>query len=222
VKNQLLSLPPNVRLIITTRPDAVGGRVLPVLKRLSGGSLEVQPDVLRKSSGDSGAGGVMILRTVLKEVLKRDPQQQDGGKNNLAGLYTAYRQCFEVCFGLYDQRPRVGQVLQVIAAAQEPLAMSLLQQMQLSDDLKLLPGWGVLYYELEHHLYTLHKSQADWLAGSAAGPYRVDAALGHLRLGVHLAREVLREGGQPSIYAIKYVVKVRPGAISVGVRRWRL
>ena len=48
-------------------------------------------------------------------------------------------------------------------AAQEPLSHSLLQQMGLADHLSALPGWGVLFYLANHHVYLLHKSLSDWL-----------------------------------------------------------
>jgi hypothetical protein len=113
LKDQLLPrLPQNVRLLITTRPDAIGGRVLPALHALSSGSCtELGPQELRLGSGGGGGAAadarsgqrVMLVQTVRREVLLLDPAEGGPGSSSSVGpgaetlgaLYEAYGTCFE-------------------------------------------------------------------------------------------------------------------------------
>lgn len=152
----LPGLPQSVRLVITTRPDAVGGRVLDALRTVSSNSCEVlTPELLRedpsRAAATAGHSQVMLVRTVCREVLGED---DDAGRpDTLGALYRAFHRSFEKA---HDNDPsqwaEVKSLVDVLAAAQEPLSLALLQQMGLSEIRKALPGWNTLYSESEHRM----------------------------------------------------------------------
>lgn len=102
-------------------------------------------------------------------------------------------------------------------AAQEPLSHSLLQQMGLADELHSLPGWGVLFYMADHHVYLLHKSLSDWLMdeGKSGKKHVVDVKKGHQFLGLHLIKVWEKCGrcgrGGGGMSGKKHVVDVKEG-----------
>ena len=51
----------------------------------------------------------------------------------------------------------------MLVAAQEPPPLSLLANLKLANGLASLPGWGVLFFERDHHLHMLHRTVKDWL-----------------------------------------------------------
>ncbi|KXZ53635.1 hypothetical protein GPECTOR_6g552 [Gonium pectorale] len=63
------------------------------------------------------------------------------------------------------QADQVEDLLAVLLAAQEPLPLTLLQQVGLGDQalLALLPGWPALFFVEQHRAHTFHKSLADYL-----------------------------------------------------------
>lgn len=140
----------------------------------------------------------MIYHTVVNEVV--GPMgltaQHSTAAPSLEDLYCLYRQVFDAS-GSSTSKP-VVELMQVVMAAQEPLSMSLLQQMGLDSALWQLPGYGVLFFVAEHHLYMMHKSLSDWLVGQ---PF-IDVSQGHLALGLHLAHQDL---GRPTPYMLKYM-----------------
>ncbi|KAG2423194.1 hypothetical protein HXX76_010962 [Chlamydomonas incerta] len=96
---------------------------------------------------------------------------QGGGTADLAALYRVYGKVFRKAYEQYDDgvRQDVGRLLDVLMAAQEPLPHSLVQQLGLGGAVPRLPGFRTLFYVDEHHLFTLHKSLADWLLLDAVG-----------------------------------------------------
>ncbi|GAX72581.1 hypothetical protein CEUSTIGMA_g37.t1 [Chlamydomonas eustigma] len=148
-----------------------------------------RPSVARNSMAASpplgGTGRVLVYDTVVKEC--RIARRADVA--DLDALYEAYEEVFE-------RHPPAGQVLnllQVLMAAQEPLSNSLLQQMKLADKLQSLPGWGTLFYEANHHVYTLHKSLSDWMLDpKKSQSFAVDLRRGHMLISLHLLKDVLK------------------------------
>lgn len=251
-----MRLPEAVRFIITTRPDAAGGKILAALRRAFPALHEVQPGQLRVSPGhddtqqgaaepsgkdpsmpqqDAGAldGGcangvllataapadkVMLVATVCHEVLGPLCIPVPQSAATLDGLRAYYRAVWDHCFTTYTatEAEHVTHLLCTLLAAQEPLTMSMLQQMGLSGAVPLLPGWGVLFFETEHHLYTLHKSLADWLISEASGRHRVDLTAGHTLIASHLARSASRIGSSSGPYVLRHLVRHLCAAPTMG------
>lgn len=97
-------------------------------------------------------------------------------------------------------------------AAQEPMSHSALQQMGMADFLNEIPGWGVLFYMADHHVYMIHKSISDWLRdASRSGQYAVDVQAGHRFLGLHFIKEVLKPSFTTTsvlpAYTAKYAIR---------------
>ncbi|GIL63108.1 hypothetical protein Vafri_17234 [Volvox africanus] len=141
--------------------------------------------------GGGGGGGVMVYQTVVKDCLlegKEDEVDKEtaaegdessrpspsgpkttataaGAAADLTALYRVYGEVFRKSYEQYDTKKRtdVSKLLNVLLAAQEPLSQSLVQQLGLGHAVPLLPGFPVLFFVDEHHLFTLHKSLADWL-----------------------------------------------------------
>ncbi len=217
--NRLLSLlvsiatqlGPNIKVIITTRPEACCGGIKAVIERTfrrGGGTVFLAPRDVRSRPGSvtrapsdlppsrdgSGSGGhepVLVYGAVYKECELSGSHlpAPEGGAATLDNLYAAYRLTFE-------RQPPSGKaliLLQVILAAQEPLSTSLLQQLDLGPDvLRSLPGYGCLFYETEHRIYMLHKSLSDWLLEGNDASIAPDVTAGHRDLGSHLLKEALR------------------------------
>lgn len=243
LKDQLLPrLPRNVRLIITTRPDAIGARVLPALHSVSDGScVELSPALLRHDNGDAATEAaprdsrVMLVQTVRQEVLGQgtpdnavDADADACNMETLGALYAAYNLAFQRQWQVLtaEQCVAVKELVDVLAAAQEPLSLALLQRMGLHDTVSLLPGWGTLFFAAEHRVFLLHKSLADWLADSSTDArFRVDATYGHARLGLHLAKGVLetsvsdKDASWPRYtlcYLMRHLVEAAAGAAGAG------
>ncbi|PNH02253.1 Vegetative incompatibility protein HET-E-1, partial [Tetrabaena socialis] len=205
--DHLHRLPPIVRFISTTRPDAAASQVLPCLERTFHNSIvrHLTPSELRsvKSGGSSSShshGGVMVYHTVLAaceggasmpQVLQ-DPQLKD--------VYALYSRVFEAAaHAQYDsgshqkaQLVRCGcwlvRLLAVLMAAKEPLSQSVLQQLGLGGAIPLLPGYPRLFFVDDHHLYLVHKSLGDWLLDSTcSGAFAAHVCQGHAIIGQHLA-----------------------------------
>ncbi|GFR51163.1 hypothetical protein Agub_g13520, partial [Astrephomene gubernaculifera] len=98
------------------------------------------------------------------------PSQPQPHAPDLAALHEVYGKVFRRAYDTYSssERSAVCRLLEVLLAAQEPLPQSLVAALGLGGAVGLLPGWGVLFYVDEHHLFTLHKSLADWLLLDAA------------------------------------------------------
>ncbi|PNH00576.1 hypothetical protein TSOC_013598, partial [Tetrabaena socialis] len=162
-------LPGSVRFLVTTRPDAAAGQVLPCLDRTFPGSVtRLQPSALRGTGGGVGSGsspvegGVMVYHTAAAAgksspytQLKRAPQLQD-----VYDLYGAvFRSAAHERVGNSSQLAgRVADLLAVTMAAKEPLSQAFLQQLGFADALRLLPGHPQLFFVDEHRLFMFHKS----------------------------------------------------------------
>jgi hypothetical protein len=174
-------LPPSVRFIFTSRPDAVCGGIRAVMELAFPDVTFVAPWQLRGSTAAAAAGGgrVLVYDTVVKECKLSMPPLS--AAPDLEALYSAYRCVFDRHVLSVD----AASLLQVLMAAQEPPSSSLLQQVRLSHHLASLPGWGTLFYEADHRIYLLHKSLSDWLLdGDKSGHHRVEPKLGHKLLGL--------------------------------------
>ncbi|KAG2448525.1 hypothetical protein HYH02_006416 [Chlamydomonas schloesseri] len=218
----LVRLPPCVRFILTTRPDAVGGSVCGLLDRTfaaTGGVQYVRPAALRRVTGGSAAaqavggcaaeGGILVYRTVVGECLPKGTVAALEAPPTLVDLDHVYKQVFAMAFAKLP-KPEVAPVrtlLAVLLAAQEPLPQSLLTAMGLGGLLHKLPGYPVTFFAEEHHVYILHKSLADWLLDPwAMHGFKPDLMAGHRQLAQTLMLSV-RKGGHPSPYTLKYLVR---------------
>lgn len=267
IKNQLLALPDNVRLIVSTRPEAVAGRVLMSLRKADPGMKELRPIELRKimlgapgnsrqaaqaSNSHARPSGLWgAVQTAQRDsTLASSDEMRSSGPFTVQGLgaaYESYQRTFQVACHQLDEPGRVAvtALLQVLIAAQEPLPRSLLQAMRLDTALPKLPGYGVLFFVMDHHVYLVHKSLADWLLDKGLGhPFVVDVAAGHLTLARHLASEGqfvlgaidLGKARRAALglrpYTLKYLVKhlvcadrtIKPGVaeqiLEVVLRSW--
>eukprot|EP00198_Chlamydomonas_reinhardtii_P000796 XP_001690131.1 flagellar associated protein [Chlamydomonas reinhardtii] len=186
----LTRLPPCVRFLLTTRPDAVGGSVCGLLDR---------------TFAATGGGGILVYRTVVGECLPKGSVAALEAPPTLADLNNVYKQVFSTAFAKLP-KPEVAPVrtlLAVLLAAQEPLPQSLLTAMGLGGLLHKLPGYPVTFFAEEHHVYSLHKSLADWLLDPwALHAFKPDLLAGHRQLAQTLMLTV-RKGGHPSPYALK-------------------
>ncbi len=182
---QLRNLP--VRFLLTTRPDAVGGSVLPALDAVfqdAGSVQHMQLAQLRRSPGQvAEAGGakpggeVLVLQAVLsgcQGVLPAAaaPAVATAPGGGLEQLHWAYSHVFDAAAGQGARQQGAGDepatalpanvklLVDVLLAAQEPLPLSLLQSLGLDYGLlPRLPGWGCLFFVQEHRVYLLRESE---------------------------------------------------------------
>ncbi|KAG2427875.1 hypothetical protein HXX76_012195 [Chlamydomonas incerta] len=278
----LRRLPTWVRFVVTTRPDAASGQVLPSLERTfkpHGGVRLLRPHQLvaapastSRGGGDSssesdaaggqgsstaakdaasaqdsggtvpdggsggGGGSVMVYATVAAGCLPPGSPAASLAAPSLPDLYRLYGSIFDDAWRRLESdavRREVQDLLGVVLAAQEPLSHSLLQQMGLGHVIPSLPGYPHLFYVDEHHLYTIHKSLADWMAGGSINAggggaqvvaatdegtaavateqaqqehfARPDVLAAHLRLGTALAAARHTAAAAPP-YLIKYLI----------------
>ncbi|PNH10193.1 WD repeat domain-containing protein [Tetrabaena socialis] len=175
---------------------------------------------------NAGGSGVLVYHTLVNECTAKVPDAADALQSRAAAAAPAGPPALRdlhVAYGcIFTARMRrlkraegraVHELLAVLLAAQEPLPHSLLHALGLGGALALLPGYPVTFFLDEHHVYTLHKSLADWLAEPAAsGMHAADAAAGHARLAERLLSAVRGTaggggGGSLSEYALKYLVR---------------
>ncbi len=205
VVGQLSRLPPCVRFVFTTRPDAAAGQVLPCLERtFPGGVTILKPSELRKPSGGGdgvvggggdgvgvGGGGVMVYHTAAAACRDAGQRVVERPAPQLSDVYDLYGSVFQLSYRKYggpEQAALAADLLAVLMAAREPLSVSFLQQLGVGSAVPLLPGYPRLFFLDEHHLYTVHKSLGDWLLDLAlSGRWAVDVRRGHERIGLHLA-----------------------------------
>ena len=260
--SQLSQLPPCVRFIVTTRPDAAAGQVLPCLERTFGGGrgggvTHLRPADMRKGSsssgGSGGSNGVLLYHTaaaaLADEVAKPSraavpmpppPPQLPATASvpQLSDVLDLYGKVFDAARARYgatpplplpdtadsgpvpgsaaagssSSSPRVSDLLSVLLAAREPLSASFLQQLGLGPAVCLqLPGWGRLFFNDEHHLYTAHRTLDEWLlrsgssrrgggsggsssSGGGKDPFEVQLGNGHQVIGLYLANNVWQGG----------------------------
>ena len=203
---------------ILHRPDAMCNQIGEILNRTfeaEGGVSYFLPGNLFHGQEEGGggrptAGRVFVYDTVIQEC--KVAPTKPVAVPTLSDLDDVYR-------AVFDRRKPVGEVfdlLCVLMAAQEPLPLSLLQQMGLEQHLKDLPGWWglpqpCLIYVAEHRVFLLHKSLGDWLRDSTrSGDHAVNILRGHALLGQHLLRLEIRrvqessEGSKAAKSALKY------------------
>jgi hypothetical protein len=212
----LPTLPPNVRFIFTSRPDAVCNGIRSTLNRAFASSVTFidSPEELRKeivkpaTSTDptTTSSKVMLCETVIKECKLEHLVRPSASYTNLIDLYSLYVLVFD------DSKSGVGEgdapfmcLLNVIMAAQEPLSHAMLHDMGLACQLEHLPGWGCLFYEADHHIYLYHKSLSDWLhLGKETNPrhsVQDSVSQGHALLGEHLIKPILISPPSDSLHA---------------------
>lgn len=188
----------------------------------NGGSGTGSPDLQGVHGREDGglaniSGEVMVIHTVRQALLQDEDSMRDIG-TDLAALYRVYMRIFDDHLDALSESDRAGvrQALQVVMAAQEPLAQVLLRQMGLKQAVEQLPGWGVLFYVAEHHLYVLHKSLADWLRDASLSQHHaVDILQGQFFLAKHLAGSIMQLSVRTeatgtagvSPYTLKHAVK---------------
>jgi hypothetical protein len=149
-------LPRSVRFILTTRPGAGGVRGgVEGLHRRTFGEAGVTVAEVQQLLGP-GWEDEPLLSTVIKQC--ELPVCE--------ALYDAYRELFARQRESLCQAGRLGwestrRLLSVLLAAREPLPHMLLQRLGLYNSQEHLPGWGVLFYEAEHHVHMLHKTLVD-------------------------------------------------------------
>ncbi|PNH05496.1 hypothetical protein TSOC_008245, partial [Tetrabaena socialis] len=178
-------LPSNVRLIVTTRPDAAAGQVLPCLDRTFPASVtHLQPSSLRGTAGDVGSsssnssspveGGIMVWYTAAAAATEPDkplPYTQFKQAPQLQDVYDLYSAVFRSAAHKWsgsstEQADRVVDLLAVIMADKEPLSYSFLQQLGLAYVVPLLPGHAhQLFFMDEHRLFMFHKSLGTYRVG---------------------------------------------------------
>ncbi|KAG2490965.1 hypothetical protein HYH03_010641 [Edaphochlamys debaryana] len=143
------------------------------------GPVVVRPNPKGKKGGPGPAGNALVGYLAQSKVMGTSSSTLGSsasttgfnGIADLSALYKVYGKVFKRAYDSYDftDRADVSKLLDVLMAAQEPLPQSLVQQLGLGHAVALLPGHPVLFFEDEHHLFTLHKSLADWLLLDAAG-----------------------------------------------------
>ncbi|GIM11874.1 hypothetical protein Vretimale_15343, partial [Volvox reticuliferus] len=123
-----------------------------------------------------------------------------GAAADLTALYRVYGEVFRRSYERYDVKKRtdVSKLLNVLLAAQEPLSQSLVQQLGLGHAVPLLPGFPVLFFVDEHHLFTLHKSLADWLLLDATGSSTAGSGSGSLEQTTQASRKSIGPASNPS------------------------
>lgn len=198
VQQLMRSLPPCVRFIVTTRPDALGNKVEPALRQLVPSMRYLEPQDLIKRE----VAPVMVFHMLVAEFQLRGMRLLAA---ILTNVYAAYLAVFLSRSPLGDG---VMAVIGVLLAAEEPPSTFLLQQMGMREaQLRQLPGWGTLFYESEHHVLLLHKSLNDWLLLADGHDFRPDLEEGHKRLGMACLMGVGRPSRGPlPEYTTKYGV----------------
>eukprot|EP00798_Chlamydomonas_sp_ICE-L_P023217 gene23217-30438_t len=206
-------LPPYVRFIFTSRPDAVCGGIRSILKRAFSSSVTFidSPEELREEAVKPATSTpptprttgsrVMLYDTVARECNLLHSIPPSSSTTDLSALRALYELVFDSSkAGTGEGVPPYLPLLHVIMAAQEPLSHAMLHEMGMACLLKDLPGWGCLFYEADHHIYSYHKSMSDWLLlGKEANPrhsMQDSVSKGHATLGAHLISPFLTS--QPS------------------------
>ncbi|KAG2491745.1 hypothetical protein HYH03_009908 [Edaphochlamys debaryana] len=232
VAKQLARLPPWVRFIFTTRPEAASGQAVPCLHRAFGGEgavtlvrpsqLRAEPGAGAGASSGGGSGGVMVYHTA-REAAAADAVAGSSlpappPEPTIADVYDVYGGVFKTWFGRLEgskAASAVRDLIGVLQAAKEPLGQSSLAQLGLAESVPLLPGSPTLFFVDEHRLYSLHKSLGDWLLDPArSGAFAANTLRGHELLGLLLARTWRNSPAQA--YALQHALAhlgaaARPG-----------
>ena len=128
----------------------------------------------------------MVYQTLRKSLTSITFPPLIGSVPQIADVYAIYELVYnnneQDLWNSKERKESATMLLSVILSAQEPLPLSLLQQLCLDTALEWLPGSGFFFFVSEHKVYMLHKSLADWLRT------KVDLVQGHATLGLYLAK----------------------------------
>jgi len=203
-------LPPNVKFILTARPEACCGGIRAALVRaFPGGVIFLSPQDVRGEAAAAGpeppSSRVLVYDTVVTECelagLLPAPPASGATVDHLRAAYFAV---FERC----PPKDNVAALLELLLAAQEPLSTSWLQQLGFGASvLRQLPGWGCLFFESEHRVHMLHKSLSDWLRLDNHR-FAPSVVAGHKALGASLVKAayMASDDAPASDYCLKYAV----------------
>ena len=176
-------------------------------------SLEVHDPDVRKQLKEAADGSMVYFRLVLEAARMAGSSVQEVPST----LPEAYESYLEAIAGRCDEPP--GEVLRsllcVVAAAREPLSLSLLVQFGFRDPSKELDlHTGLLFRVAEDFkVYAFHKSVFDFLVRPGGdggrepgGAWAVTALHGHALAFDRLSEELLRQEDEPSDYCLRHVV----------------
>ncbi len=216
------TLPNNVKIILTTRPDACCHGIKAVIDRAfksHGGAVFLSPGDVREFSSMTDVrqnpvanDGVLVYHAIVRDCVGSLLQALPPlvGPPTIVSVYNLYHFIFDSKMSQLasSASKNVTDLLEMLLAGQEPLSRSFLEQLGVSrNDLEQLPGWGVLFYEADHHVFLVHKSLSDWLLLEENSLSTV-VGMGHRRLGAVLLSEACKASAtsQPSSYCLKYAV----------------
>ena len=200
-------------VVATTRPDPPhivralqgrwGGAFLPSSPGEMLKASAAADDTLRadwKGALDRNAGS-KIFCTAAAKLLELAPNASP--PESLAAAYQA------IFAHSADKLAEVAPLLQLLMAAREPPSVAALEQLGVRKDLRALPGVGVLFQERDFHVYSIHKSLAEWLkgmeidGGTAPLQFAVDVAAGNRAWAAHCKALA----ATPDAYALRYVLQ---------------
>ncbi|GAX74106.1 hypothetical protein CEUSTIGMA_g1555.t1 [Chlamydomonas eustigma] len=123
------------------------------------------------------------------------------------GLYGIYGALFRLCFQSLEAggKPELERLLQVLTTAREPVTIQFLQAMNLHKAIRLLPGWGSLFYMHNSRIHVAHRSVFQFLKSREhSGSMGVD-----LDAGNAFMCQVIPERGKP--VGLQPTQPVKPG-----------
>ena len=207
ILKQLMKLPPNFKLIVTSRPDAVCGQIESIFNKAFPNTLFLKPQNLIRDFAE----GRVFVYDAATSALSTSSVLEKVTTPSLNDVYHVYEAIFDDAFANLSLKDAdcVRSLLSVIMASQEPLSSSLLDRMGFSTHTSLLPGFPTLFFLSDHFINLIHKSLADWLRDPTESKgHAVDLQRGHLVLGLNLLREVqtISKDSFPSPYCLKYAV----------------
>ena len=204
ILKQLTTLPPNFRLIVTSRPDAVCGQIESIFRQSFSKPLFLKPQNIIQEFEE---GRVFVYDAVFgaTEGITKVPSP------SLEDVYDVYMTIFDKAFAniLLVDADCIRSLLGIIMASQKPLSSSMLEKMGFAAHVPLLPGFPILFFVSDHLLYVIHKSLSDWLSDPLKSKHHaVDLSRGHLVLGLNLLREVqsASNNSPPSAYCLKFAI----------------
>ena len=177
---------------------------------------KVADGVLSKDWRDLYAkiSGRKVFCTVAAALLKQNPVA--AAPDSLAAAYAAI---FEHGWPKdAGQGAEVKRLLEILMAAREPPSVAALEQLGVRGALSLLPGWTVLFTERDFHVYSIHKSLAEWLKGGIQDEdsdpsherFVVDVRAGDRALAAHCS-QLVKVGRDLSAsvdgYALRYIIQ---------------
>jgi WD40 repeat protein len=207
ILKHLMKLPPNFKLIITSRPDAVCGQIESIFNMAFPNTLFLKPQNLIREFAE----GRVFVYDAAMSALSTSSALETVITPGLQDVYRLYAAIFDDAFANLALKDAdcIRSLLSVIMASQEPLSSSLLDRMGFSSYTSMLPGFPTLFFLSDHFINLIHKSLADWLRDPTQSQgHAVDLQRGHLVLGLNLLREVqtISKDSFPSPYCLKYTI----------------